>query len=279
MSSTWELVKRPVGEAVRKIVRASEKRLRLVSPFVSAAAAAEVVEMADAHAGVVVSLVTHPSLEALARGTCDIAALKMVAARGALGHVVNLPRLHAKKLYVADDRMALVTSANLTSAGLWHQHEYGVLTSDTSVVRAMCSDIDGMAKAAHPLSLGALEEIEPRLAELAPRLRAPAIEPTDPLADEIIELLGLPAGATSVHAAFSNALLQVLASEGPLRTKDIQPHIQRLLPALCDDSLDRVCGGEHYGKLWKHRMRSAQSGLKRAGKITRTADGIWVLAV
>jgi hypothetical protein len=38
-------------------------------------------------------------------------------------------------------------------------------------------------------------------------------------------------------------------------------------PDLCDDSVDRVIDGVHFGKKWKHYVRNAQQYLKRSGEI------------
>lgn len=48
---------------------------------------------------------------------------------------------------------------------------------------------------------------------------------------------------------------------------ELHPLIQRLQPDLCDDSIDRVIEGVHFGKKWKHHVRSAQQFLKRQGRI------------
>jgi hypothetical protein len=52
--------------------------------------------------------------------------------------------------------------------------------------------------------------------------------------------------------------------------------VQAIHPDLCDDSIDRVIDGEHFGKKWKHQVRSAQSYLKRIGSV-QLRDGKWRL--
>jgi hypothetical protein len=54
----------------------------------------------------------------------------------------------------------------------------------------------------------------------------------------------------------------------------LHPLIQQLHPDICDDSIDRVIDGVHFGKRWKHHVRSAQSHLKADGKI-RTDGERW----
>lgn len=68
----------------------------------------------------------------------------------------------------------------------------------------------------------------------------------------------------------------VLRTHGPMATRDLHPRVQQIHPDLCDDAVDRVIDGRHYGKRWKHRVRAAQSPLKRRGAIERV-DGQWRL--
>jgi hypothetical protein len=44
-------------------------------------------------------------------------------------------------------------------------------------------------------------------------------------------------------------------------------YIHDIHPDICDDTLDRVIDGQHFGKLWKHRVRTAQAHLKEKGLI------------
>jgi hypothetical protein len=55
--------------------------------------------------------------------------------------------------------------------------------------------------------------------------------------------------------------------------KRIHPH-----PDLCDDTIDRVIDGQHFGKKWKHAVRTAQAFLRRRGDIQREG-GKWHLTV
>ncbi|MEK7270344.1 MAG: hypothetical protein AAB215_05290 [Planctomycetota bacterium] len=50
--------------------------------------------------------------------------------------------------------------------------------------------------------------------------------------------------------------------------------IQNIHPDICDDSIDRVIDGQHFGKKWKHFVRSAQQHLKQRGEI-RLQNGRW----
>lgn len=62
-----------------------------------------------------------------------------------------------------------------------------------------------------------------------------------------------------------------------MATIELEQQIKAILPDMCDDKVDRVIDGVHFGKLWKHDVRNAQQYLKRNGQIK--SDGIkWALA-
>lgn len=60
------------------------------------------------------------------------------------GSVILVPRLHAK-IYMADRRQAIITSANLTRGGTEGNFESGLLVSDPLVLKEICDFLDDMA--------------------------------------------------------------------------------------------------------------------------------------
>lgn len=66
----------------------------------------------------------------------------------------------------------------------------------------------------------------------------------------------------TINGIFSDTILYLLKKKCPLNTKEINPLIQSIHPDICDDSIDRVIKGQHFGKKWKHLVRSAQQSLK-----------------
>jgi hypothetical protein len=73
-------------------------------------------------------------------------------------------------------------------------------------------------------------------------------------------------GTRSAHSLFSEAILYALAAS-PMSTVELHPKVQKLLPDLCDDSVELVIDGQYFGKRWKHAVRNAQQYLKRNGQI------------
>jgi hypothetical protein len=81
-----------------------------------------------------------------------------------------------------------------------------------------------------------------------------------------VQLLRYRAKGKTIHAILAETILFLLA-KGPLRTVELHPLIQQLHSDICDDSVDRVVDGVHFGKKWKHYVRNAQQSLKRSGQI------------
>ena len=188
--------------------------------------------------------------------------------------VRHLPSIHAK-VYVADGREAIITSANLTGGGLAGNYEYGVHIADPSVVRQIVDDLEGYATLGAKVSLLELTQFAEIAAQLrnrhlqvlasARRSLKEAFQEQLTAAEET--LLDLRARTSqSNNAIFSRTILYLLR-RGPLTTAQLHPMIQKIHPDLCDDTVDRVIQGVHFGKRWKHMVRNAQQSLKQQGLI------------
>lgn len=193
-----------------------------------------------------------------------------------------LPSIHAK-VYVADDRVAIVTSGNMTNNGLWQNFEYGVRVTDRNSVRRISLDITQYAALGTQVDQGKLRFLSQISSDLKligiqaeksikRRLR---VEFEDRLRGFDDELIRTRAAGRAPHAIFADAILYLLRQR-PMTTHELHPLIQRIHPDLCDDSVDRVIDGRHFGKKWKHAVRTAQQHLKRVGQIQFRND-LWSL--
>jgi len=196
--------------------------------------------------------------------------------------LTHLPGVHAK-VYVADCKMAIVTSGNLTEPGLLRNVEYGIALTEVDLVREIRSDLEGYASLGAKVSMDDVAALSAETEELkslfqqaqrsisnrARRAFNERLESTN------LRLLRQRAKGKTEHAIFSDTIRFLLA-KGPLRTEDLQPLVQLLHPDICDDSADRVIDGVHFGKKWKHNVRTAQQFLKRRGEI-RFDGALWHL--
>jgi phosphatidylserine/phosphatidylglycerophosphate/cardiolipin synthase-like enzyme len=192
--------------------------------------------------------------------------------------------LHAK-VYIADDCAAIVTSGNLTTGGLVTNFEYGVAMDEPSLVRKVKHDIVEYAGLGAVLGDEQLvsfceasdrvrEAFRKQTASVAKRFRA-EFEKQARIAEDQLIRLRLSGGAH--HTVFAKTVLYLLKRHGPLETVEQHRLVQAIHPDLCDDSIDRVIDGQHFGKKWKHAVRTAQQQLKAAGLIELGQDGRWVL--
>jgi HKD family nuclease len=218
-------------------------------------------------------IITDLRAQSVLAGSLDVEALKTFKNALTGCEVLTLPHLHAK-VYVFDNSLAIVGSANLTTAGLDCNYEYGVGIRDASLVRCIKADMDAYSRVGNVVDREQIEELSQVAEEISAEYRnvqrsaaASAKKRFEAkLSNARVRFAEALVGARSAHALFSEAISYVL-SQGPLATRNLHPRIQRLLPDLCDDSVELVIHGERFGKAWKHHVRNAQQSLKRRGLI------------
>ncbi|TWT41838.1 hypothetical protein RAS1_29610 [Phycisphaerae bacterium RAS1] len=213
----------------------------------------------------------------------DIAALIRVSNAVPHTQVRFIPTLHAKA-YVADVQEAIVTSANMTDAGLFRNLEYGVYFDDPTLVRQIRHDIEGYGHLGPRVPLATLDqlaeaagkvEVEQRVVnDSAAKAARAALRRLLTNADDLV--LAARTAGRSLTAILEDTVLYLL-KKSPLPTTEIHARVQQIHPDLCDDSVHRMIAGRSYGKRWKHSVRTAQSHLKERG-FAVLRDGLWTLA-
>lgn len=280
-----QLISREGRDTLDRVLDAADQCLLICSPFITSVEMTRVIEKLrekSNFASMSVDLITDLRPDSILGGSLHIQALLDLFDAGCKAKVVALARVHAK-VYLADTSSAWVTSANLTTSGLDHNLEYGVFVDEPAKAANILRDMEDYAQ------LGSITT-QPQIqnyATVVETLRQDylAYRKTseskfrrkfrEQLEAASVEAIRLQIGTRSAHAVFSDALIFLLRS-GPMTTAEIHPKVQALLPELCDDQRDRVIDGRHFGKLWKHHVRTAQQHLKRAG-IVEYHNGIWQL--
>jgi phosphatidylserine/phosphatidylglycerophosphate/cardiolipin synthase-like enzyme len=279
-----ELLKSPWTQTFEKLIAEAERSLILCAPYVARGPCDRVI----AHVGTrssspfALAVITDLSRDNLISGATDAAAIARLVRSVPATTVHFLPSLHAK-VYIADDRSAVVTSANLTDSGLSRNREYGILFEDCDMVHSVKQDILEYAALGSSIDLAFLDSVAAAAAEL--REMRQAAERTvrttlrqefeQRLRDADDEILRARIAGRTAHAIFSETILHLLRS-GPMTTVQIHDGIRHIHPDLCDDAVDRVIDGRHFGKKWKHSVRTAQVYLRRRGDIA-LVDNRWQL--
>ena len=223
--------------------------------------------------GVEVITLANINAEAVSGRFLDLAALKRLAEASASAKLFALPRLHAK-VFVADGEAAIVTSGNLTTAGLEGNLEYGVLIEAPELALTVQNDMLALTMLGcqvEAATIARLLPIEERLREA----RAHTNDLARALQEARSAFLEVQLGNRSARAMFADAIRFVL-TDGPKATKAIEREVSGLMPDLCDDS-DYI-RGKNYGKAWKLELRRAQRDLKRRGEIVGPDQGTWALS-
>ncbi len=225
-------------------------------------------------------MVVSLSVDNLLSGATDAAAIRDLAGEVNGTTVRFVPSIHAKA-YVADDKCAVVTSGNLTASGLLHNLEYGCRIEGAETVSAVRTDVaayGALGSVVEPTKLALLAQIAERLrskraaAERATR-RSLQAEFEQEYEDAQVESIRIRAAGRSMHGIFADAVLFFL-SRRAMSTAELHVAIQGAYPDLCDDKLDRIIDGKHFGKKWKHAVRTAQQHLKSRGQI-ELRDRAW----
>lgn len=270
------LLESPWTETFRQLVTEAEDNLMLVSPFIKRSKTGEILSelrRRSVQNSVRVVVLTDLRPESALNGSMDLEALVELSHNLPNFDLTHLPSLHAK-VYVADRRMAIITSGNLTDSGVSGNIEYGVAFTDEAVVGEIRKDFEMyslLGAKVSPEEVGALldemRELKDLFKKAEQTIRTQARKAfKQKLQATHVQLLRHRAKGKTTNSIFSETILFLLA-KGPLRTIELHPLIQRLHPDICDDSVDRIIDGVNFGKKWKHHIRNAQQFLKREGKI------------
>ena len=244
----------------------------VVAPFIKCEEAAWFCNLL--HPGVEVTTLANIDADAVSGAFLDLEALRCLAEASPSAKLFALSNLHAK-VFVADDKAAIVTSGNLTRSALDSNLEYGVLFNESGIVNQIRNDFLCFSRLGSALDLESLAKLVPLETELRQARAEMFSEPTSGTRRRFNQVLrqAKPAfaatqvGDRSAYAVFGEAIQFVLA-RGPQSTKAIQEEVSQLLPALCDESEVFFIKGEPYGKAWKRRFRHTQLNLKRNGIVT-----------
>lgn len=263
------------------LIAQASKSLLICSPFVGRGPCERIPSILRDRgaANIPILLLTDLSRENMLSGGTDVAALAGLCDALPRTEIRFLPNLHAK-VYIADEKCAVVTSANLTDAGLWRNFEYGLYIEEIELVRQIRADVTQYAELGSPIDSFQLRQFEHIVDELKElkvqaekQLKATLrkeFKKKMQAADE--EVLRIRAESLSQHAAFADTVLFLL-KKGPKNTKTLYTAVQSIHPDLCDDSVKLVIRGEVWNQVkWHHRVRHAQLFLKRQGRIRRKGN-------
>jgi hypothetical protein len=148
------IVVSPTDRWIRKALGECRTSFRVASPFVGNYLRDRIEELAPK---VQVTLLTRTLLSDFASRASDLEAVCGIAAKAR--QVLSLNSLHAK-VYIVDERQALVTSANATFSGMYRNAECGIALGARSQIRGIGEEFSKAFGATHVPKPWALEELQ-----------------------------------------------------------------------------------------------------------------------
>jgi hypothetical protein len=271
-SSVFKLLQSPWDEDFGDLIHTAHASLVMVSPYIGMEPCRRIVSEKSGEQlqeNLSVLVVTDLSQDNLLSGSTDVGAIYHLTQGLPKTEIVFLPSIHAK-VYIADLAMAIITSGNMTRSGLYRNYEYGIRLENKSVVGRIREDIMGYSALGSKIDVNKVRTRAEKGTKS--RLHKEFEKRMQLFSDEIIRTR---AAGRAMHAIFADAILYLLGRR-PMSTQELHLLIQRIHPDLCDDNVDRVIDGKHFGKKWKHAVRTAQQHLKKEGVI-ELRDGIWYM--
>lgn len=126
---SFKLVDSGWKKELEKALGTANGQLRIVCPFIKYEVARALIKHGNPS---LLQVITRFNLRDFANGVSDTSALALLLKNGA--QIRGVKNLHAK-LYLFDQGRAILTSANLTSAALNRNHEFGFVAQDRTVIK------------------------------------------------------------------------------------------------------------------------------------------------
>jgi HKD family nuclease len=278
---SFQLIKSPFENDFKNLLGETKREFVFSSPYINESGVNIFLNSIQDKSKVRVNVLTNLSLKNLVDDVTQPSALLKIYDGFKETTISSLATLHAK-VYIVDERFAVVTSANLTYGGIKSNFEYGVLIDDLKTVSSIKKDVLEYANLGNIIDKILLQKIydESKKIEKLKTKKEKSFEKSD-LAELLkkskqkinVELLEnrVTKGKT-INGIFSDTIIYLLSKYGSLTTEELNNHIQTIHPDICDDAIDRVINGQHFGKLWKHSVRNAQFSLKKKGVINNSGQ-------
>lgn len=132
-----KLLKSPWKKDFLDLVKNSKQNIRITSPFIKENICDEIISFKNEKCKI--DLITSFKILNLYSGSLDINGIEKLINIDTT--VKNHSKLHSK-IYVFDDKKAIISSGNLTNGGLINNYEYGVFLDEKAIVYQIIDDFE-----------------------------------------------------------------------------------------------------------------------------------------
>lgn len=136
-----EILKTPWKERFLDLVYQSKKSIKMTSPYLKSEICKDILKVKNSNSKIY--FITSFKVKSIYSGALDISALENIIYCN--GIIKSYPKLHSK-IYLFDDKRAVITSSNLTIGGMLKNFEYGILIEEQDCVRKILNDFEMLLK-------------------------------------------------------------------------------------------------------------------------------------
>jgi len=143
-----KLLKSPFENEFRAVLSKTRREIVFSSPYLNYAGVSILLDSLGTTTGKCIHILTNLSVRNIVDNVTQPAALLKMYDAFKETRVSSLEKLHAK-VYIVDESLAMITSANLTYGGLISNFEYGVLIDDPTTIKTVKRDVLEYASLGH----------------------------------------------------------------------------------------------------------------------------------
>jgi len=273
----------PFEREFRNFISQAKHEIVLSSPYINDGGASILINSSENIKNKSIHILTNLSAKNIIDNVTQPMALLKISEAFGNSTVSSLAKLHAK-VYIIDNLMAVISSANLTYGGLKSNFEYGVLITNENEVKTIKRDIleySSLGFIYDKLSLAKIYEESKKIEKIQEKY---VKHPTDA---ELKLLLKQHQKIETIikdqyenkdtrHSIFAKTIEYLLHINKQLTTDEMYLLVKDLHPEMCNDEI-KYKNGE---KKWKIEVRQARFFLQKRGSVIQVPNKkhSWTLA-
>jgi HKD family nuclease len=269
-----KLLKSPFEKEFQSLIKQAKREIIFSSPYINDAGVSILLNSINPSNKSINILTNLSARNIIDNVTQPLALLKMYAAFQTTT-ISSLAKLHAK-VYIIDETVAVITSANLTYGGLKSNFEYGVLIDDKTTIKTVKKDVLDYAALGLVYDKDFLIKIheESKKTEKV-QAKKDALRNASELKllleqQQKIDTLFVSRyeDKDTIHSIFTKTIKFLLEKNKQLTTEEIYMLVQDIHPEMCNDNR-KYKNGE---KKWKIEVRQARFALQRKGIVVQVSN-------
>lgn len=265
----------PFESEFRTIIKQAKHEIVLSSPYINESGVSILINSSDNARNKSIHILTNLSAKNIVDNVTQPLALLKISEVFGNTTITSLAKLHAK-VYIIDESIAVISSANLTYGGLKSNFEYGVLINEINEVRTIKRDVLEYASLGHIFDKIFLTKIYEESKKIEKIQEKQTKQQTDAELRLLLEqhqkietiLVSHYENKETRHGIFAKTIEFLLQKNKQLTTEEIYFLVQDIHPEMCDDGI-KYKNGE---KKWKIEIRQARFFLQKKGLVIQVPN-------